>query len=78
MMTINNCLFPIITFSPLSLFLEMVCFAGQEQRWEVEPQGPEEAALQEDASGALCDTIFSVSQKESPPAANATGLLRGF
>lgn len=45
----------------LGLSKAKICLIGQEQRWQVEPPGPEEAALQEDATGALCHTIFSVS-----------------
>lgn len=45
----------------ISLSIEAICPTGQEQGRHVEPQGPEEAALQEDATGALCQTCLSVS-----------------
>lgn len=48
-------------FLPLSLSLAKIHYPGQKQRWQVEPQGPEEAALQEDAAGALCYTVPPVS-----------------
>lgn len=61
------CFFSTITYYYLSssVSLATIYRTGQEQRRKVEPQGPEKAALQEDAAGALRYTFLSVSPTSS-------------